>query len=190
MLSLLLLIASLILLANFLNYNETRQGFAFEDPLLILFQPVDVTWLTFILVYGAVLAGIIYFLNKPELLVTAFFTYGFMVLFRIAAMYSLPLDPPASMIALKDPFVELFGGGTVLKKDLFFSGHTSTMFILFLVSRNKNIKRVFLILTIAIGVCVLLQHVHYTIDVIAAPFFTFAAFFISNKMKNYVKNFA
>ena len=98
-------------------------------------------------------------------------------------MYLLPLEPPVKMIILNDPFVEFFGTGQTLTKDLFFSGHTATLFILFLVSEKKIIKTVFLISTIAVAISVLLQHVHYTIDVFAAVFFTYACY----KLLNYFK---
>ncbi len=43
----------------------------------------------------------------------------------------------ANMIILNDPLVEFFGTGQTLTKDLFFSGHTATLLILFLVSEKK-----------------------------------------------------
>ncbi|MFC2136330.1 phosphatase PAP2-related protein, partial [Bacteroidota bacterium] len=62
-----------------------------------------------------------------------------------------------------------FGTGEIYIKDLFFSGHTSTMFLLFLTAGSKNLRMVFLLLTILVAFCVIIQHVHYSIDVIAAP---------------------
>jgi membrane-associated phospholipid phosphatase len=99
-------------------------------------------------------------------------------------MYLLPLEPPAKMIILNDPFVEFFGTGQTLTKDLFFSGHTATLFILFLVSEKKVYKTIFLISTVAVAVAVLLQHVHYTIDVFAAVFFTYACYKLVLRIKS------
>jgi membrane-associated phospholipid phosphatase len=92
------------------------------------------------------------------------------------AMYSVPLEAPVTLIPLNDPFVQLFGTGQILEKDLFFSGHTATLFLLFLISDNKILKLFFLISTLFVAVSVLLQHVHYSVDVIAAPFFAFASY--------------
>ena len=92
------------------------------------------------------------------------------------AMYSLPFNPPSHMIPLNDPFVQFFGSGKLLTKDLFFSGHTATLFLLFLVIDKKPFKQMFLIFTIIIGFSVILQHVHYFIDVLAAPFFTYGSY--------------
>ncbi len=175
-LSVLFLVAVLIILPNFLNYVEGRNGISFEDPILKLFDPVNVTWLTFLLIYSALISALIYFINSPSLFHAAILTYAFLVTFRILGMYFLPLNPPQSMILLNDPFVQFFGTGEALTKDLFFSGHTSLMFMLFLINRNKILKNIYLIATILVAICVLVQHVHYTIDVFAAPFFAFASY--------------
>ncbi len=70
--------------------------------------------------------------------------YGLMVVFRIIAMYLTPFEAPEKLLLLNDPFVQLFGKGDVLTKDLFFSGHTGTLFLLFLLADNKKLKTVFL----------------------------------------------
>lgn len=174
--SLILLVLVLTGLARFVNFVEYRPGVAFSDPVLELFNPIDLTWLTFGLIYIALVIAVASLINNPKQLLFALQLYTLMALVRIIAMFLLPLEPPEKMILLKDPFVEFFGSGQTLTKDLFFSGHTATLFILFLVSENKIIKAVFLISTIVVALCVLLQHVHYTIDVVAAVFFTYACY--------------
>ena len=167
----------LIILPNFLQFVETREGVVLEDPLLNLFRPVEVTWITFLIIYSSLTIAIVHFLKNPKLLHTAILTYAFIAVFRMIAMYMLPLNPPNSILLLNDPFVQLFGTGEILTKDLFFSGHTSTLFMLFLITKKKNkLKNIFLTGTIVVAVFVILQHVHYSIDVFAAPFFTFASY--------------
>ncbi len=179
---------TLTLLTNFLSYNETREGFAYADPFLSLFQPINLTWSTFILIYCGLLTGIYIFIQRPIVLVHAFLTYTILALFRMVLMYSLPLDPPTDMISLTDPFVELFGTGKTLDKDLFFSGHTSTMFILFLLSYKPVVKKVFLVGTILVGMSVILQHAHYTVDVFVAPFVAYASYRISKHIVCFALN--
>ena len=153
------------------------------DPVLSLFKPIDVTWLIFALIYISIVVAIATLSQNPQRLLFAVQLYTLMVAVRIVAMYLLPLEPPVSMIILKDPFVEFFGTGQTLTKDLFFSGHTATLFILFLVSEKKIIKTIFLTSTIAVAIAVLLQHVHYSIDVFAAVFFTYACYCFLKVMK-------
>jgi membrane-associated phospholipid phosphatase len=181
--SLFLLAVVLTSLANFLNYVEARQGVLLPDPLLNLFNPFDLTWLTFALIYVSLVVAIATLSKNPKRLLFAVQLYTLMVAVRIIAMYLLPLQPPAKMIILNDPLVEFFGTGQTLTKDLFFSGHTATLLILFLVSEKKIVKTVFLISTILVAIAVLLQHVHYTIDVFAAVFFTYACYKLLAKVR-------
>lgn len=173
-----LLSIMLFSLTNFLNYVESRQGAVLSDPILSLFSPVDLTWLTFLIIYLSLILAIFSLFNNPERLIFAIQLYSLMVIIRIIAMFLVPLDPPEKMIMLNDPFVEFFGTGQTLTKDLFFSGHTATLFILYLVTENKILKYIFFLCTIAVAVSVILQHVHYTIDVFAAPFFTYTSYII------------
>ncbi|MCX6209264.1 MAG: phosphatase PAP2-related protein [Bacteroidetes bacterium] len=85
-------------------------------------------------------------------------------------------NPPKNLIALIDPITNTFYGGKFITKDLFYSGHTATIFLMYLVIDTKWLKNFFLVATLCVGVMVLVQHVHYTIDVIAAPFFTYLAY--------------
>jgi len=179
--SLILLTIALTSLANFVNLVENRKGIVLSDPILSLFNPIDLTWITFGLIYLSLIIAIVSLLKNPQRFLFAIQLYTLMALVRMIAMFLLPLEPPEKMILLKDPFVEFFGTGQTLTKDLFFSGHTATLFILFLVSEHKTIKIIFLVSTIIVAFCVLIQHVHYTIDVFAAIFFTYACYKILHK---------
>lgn len=188
-LTIVFLIISLVCLANFLNFVEERPGVVLSDPVLNLFNPVDLSWLTFGLVYFSILFAVYFLIKKPVQLIFTFQLYTIMVIIRITAMYLLPLEPPENMILLSDPVVEYFGTGQALSKDLFFSGHTATLFILYLVTENKAIKHTFLVCTAIVGLSVLLQHVHYTIDIFAAVFFTYSAFAFLKYLRRSVKQY-
>jgi hypothetical protein len=179
------LVVVLLSLARFLDYNEELTGFAFNDPLLILFSPVDVTWFTFGLIYISILVALVSLSFYPEDLLIALQSYSLIFFFRFCTIFFLPLDAPPTTISLTDPFVEFFGGGETLHRDLFFSGHVATMFIFYLTSRNMILKKIFLVNTFLIAAAILIQHVHYTVDIIAAPFFTYTSYrmvlFVNNK---------
>lgn len=171
-----LTVAALATLANFLNWVETRPGVVYADPVLALFPAVDLTWLTFALIYAGLISGIAFLSRNPRAMLIAFQSYVLMVVVRIAAMYVLPLAAPPTAIPLQDPTVQYLGTGKLLTQDLFFSGHTSTLFLLFLTAQGKGLRIVFLVCTLAVGVCVLLQHVHWTVDVLVAPFVAYTCF--------------
>ncbi len=177
--SLILLIVALSAYSNFLNFNESRSGVSFEDPFLSWFNPINVTWFTFTLIYGGLILGIVNLLQYPKHFLIAIQTYALIIFIRIIAMYSLPLNPTPHTIPLVDPLVQLFGSGKILMRDLFFSGHTATMFMLFLTAPTKKLRYIFLAGVFLVGVAVLIQHTHYSVDVIAAPFFAYGCYRIA-----------
>jgi len=181
--TMIVLIAVLISFSQFLNFIEQREGVVLSDPILNAFNPVDLTWLTFALIYLSLFLFIVTTINKPDKLMIAFQAYGLMVIFRIIAMYLTPFEAPETSLLLNDPFVQLFGKGEILTKDLFFSGHTGTLFLLFLLAENKVMKYIFLLFTLIVGTAVLLQHVHYSIDVFIAPFVAYAAYRIIKNLQ-------
>jgi len=185
-LTVIFLIISLLSLTNFLQYAESRNGALLDDTLLSLFNPVDLTWFTFSLVYLSLIIAAASLIKHPARLVFAFQVYVLIIISRILSMYFLPLNPPAGIIILNDPFVQIFGTGEILTKDLFFSGHTATLFLLVMVSPNKKLKNVFILSTILVAFFVLAQHVHYTIDVVAAPFYVYACYRLTLFIRNII----
>ena len=175
------LVAALATLARFLTFVEARPGAVLPDPVLAFLVPRDLTWLTFSLIYLGLAFGVARLATDPRALVVALQAYVVMVLFRVAAMWVTPLEAPPGMIPLHDPLVRLFGPGKLLTKDLFFSGHTSTLFLLALVVPGRRSKAFFLGCTAAVGISVLAQHVHYTVDVLAAPLFAYVSFRIARR---------
>jgi len=174
--------AVIIAFSHFLQFIEQREGVVLNDPLLNAFNPIDLTWLTFILIYLSLIIFVITTINKPDKLLIAFQAYGLMLIFRTIAMYLTPFEAPEKILLLNDPFVQFFAKGDILTKDLFFSGHTGTLFLVFLLAENKILKTIFLILTLLVGTAVLLQHVHYSVDVFAAPFVAYGAYRIIKKL--------
>jgi hypothetical protein len=90
---------------------------------------------------------------------------------------------PALMHIL-NPIGAIWGNaaGIYLTKDLFFSGHIATTFLLYLFARRfGKASRVFLGLNLFTLMVVFLAHLHYTIDIIAAYAITYAVFRLSER---------
>jgi membrane-associated phospholipid phosphatase len=181
-LSFVLMVAMLHFTASFITSIENRQGFSFPDPILSLFQPIDLTWLIFLFLYLSVLLSFFLLLKNPTELLLAFFAYSFLLFLRIFCMYLLPLDPPKDIILLKDPIIEYFGTDKTLTRDLFFSGHTSLMVLLFLLVRNKYARPVLLLSVFVVGIGVMLQKVHYSVDVVVAVFAAYCSYSWTKKL--------
>jgi hypothetical protein len=102
------------------------------------------------------------------------------VTLRMITMYFLPLEPPKDIIPLKDLFLQctFYENGTLVK-DLFFSGHTASLFLLYLLNKDRTVSsKLLLMSSIFLGILLLVQHVHYTIDVIAAFPFAYLTYLI------------
>lgn len=170
-----LLAVILVGYSSFLAFNETRAGSVLNDPLLALFPAADFSAVTFTAIYGAIVLAVASRVRRPEALLMTVQCYAVLMVVRVAAMYLMPLAPPATMIPLYDPLAGL-GPGAQMRQDLFFSGHTATMFLLYLTARGRPLRAFFLVCTALIAALVLLQHCHYSIDVLAAPFFAYACY--------------
>lgn len=175
------LAVALAVMGRFLSWVEDRPGIILPDPVLAAIAPRDVTWVTFGLVYAGLATAVVVLLPYPRRLLLGMQAYTVMMLLRMAAMSVTPLEAPPGMLALRDPLVQLLGTGEVLTRDLFFSGHTSTSFLLLLMAPSRGTRAFFLACTVAVAACVLWQHVHYTVDVIAAPPFALAAYALASR---------
>jgi hypothetical protein len=164
------------LFTRYLQFNERRGGAVLHDPLLILLEPRDLSWVIFGLVYLTTLLAAASLLRHPFMLLVAIRSYTLMLLVRIAALYMAPFDPPAGLVTLSDPLAAIVGVGPDITRDLFFSGHTATIFIFFLTAVDPPLRWLFLLSSIAVGICVMMQHVHYSLDVLAAPFFAYGCY--------------
>ncbi len=160
----------LISLVFVLRYIEGRTSTVLlPDPILKAIIPMDLSVFIFILLYSLSVLGIFYLLQFPHLALIAAQSYLLILVFRMLCMFIAPLEPPAGIIPLHDFILEnTFYSGNVNVKDLFFSGHTSVIFLFFLVIDNRKLRKVFFAGTLAIGGALIIQHAHYTIDILGA----------------------
>jgi hypothetical protein len=182
---LVLLLTIVISLPFFFQYIEQRPGYDLKDALLNALPATNVSIPIFAMIWSMVLLFIIRSINDPHLFILYLFGFLFLCLFRMITLFLIPLNAPGGLIELQDPLSNFFyGTKDFITKDLFFSGHTATLCLFFFSFQRKWDKLIALLCTIAVGFLVLIQHVHYTIDVIAAPFFAYLSFFLAKKIVN------
>jgi hypothetical protein len=166
----------------FFDFVESRKGAHLEDFLLMWLPAYNVSWIVFFFLYCGIIFGIYFHLDHPKTILIAFQTYVIVTFVRIFTITFLPLEPPSGYIPLREPFVQLFtNGGKIISKDLFFSGHMSTILSLFFSSHKKFTRAFLLLCSLMVGTMVLVQHVHYTIDVIVAIPATYLIYFFSKR---------
>jgi hypothetical protein len=171
-----------VIFNRFFDFIEGRKGSLLNDFVLQLLPAYNVSWVVFFFLYTGILAGIYYHLIHPKTILIAFQTYVIVTLIRIGTISIWPLEPPVGYLPLREPFVQLFtNGGRIISKDLFFSGHMSTILSLYFASHRKYVKTFLMLCSAMVGIMVLVQHVHYTIDVVFAIPATWFVYFICKK---------
>jgi membrane-associated phospholipid phosphatase len=179
----LILISVVSLIPGFFNYIQSRPGRQISDLLLNRIPARDVSWFIFSLLYSILFITLVNLSYRPVLLLKGLQAYCLLLLLRICTLLLFPLEPEQNIVPLQDPFIgRFFYGNSVITKDLFFSGHVSTLFLVFLLNPIKQLSPVFLGATLLLSSLILLQHVHYSADVIAAPVFAW----ISYKLADYL----
>jgi hypothetical protein len=181
-LGMLILIAILIFIPHFFLHIEAREGNVLNDWVLAYLPAVDVSLYIFLVLY-AMIGLFLYRMSRNTIMcLTALWAFIFLCAARILTITFVPLDPPADIINLADPCSIFFYHSNVITKDLFFSGHTATMFLGALCLEKKNDKMIAFTATGVIAVLLLIQHVHYTADILAAPFFTWLCWYLGKSM--------
>ena len=173
------IISSILILGmvEFINWYfpiiQLRDGRFINDPIVGIIPPVDLSWATFVVMYAVVISGLIYLVYRPKQLLILFQSVLLITMTRMCTLYLFPLEPPLGIIPLEDPILgKLVYSSKLITKDLFFSGHTVMVFMFFLIVRQPFLKALFLLATILVGSFVIIQHVHYSFDVIVAPLFS------------------
>ncbi|WP_375436895.1 phosphatase PAP2-related protein [uncultured Hymenobacter sp.] len=168
-------------LPHFFAWVQARPGSQLPDPLLTLLPAHEVSWPTFIVIYVSAGVALTYVLPRPYVLLQLLGAYWLMQVCRIMLLALLPLEPPVGLLPLRDPIIDTFiyvAAGPITK-DLFFSGHTATVMLLALATGPGPRRWGLLAATALVGLLVLVQHVHYTYDVVAAPVFALGCYWLA-----------
>ncbi len=161
--------------SELMQYCQTRPGAVLDDPILRVIGPIRLTWPIFATLWLSLLLWLCSLAKDPPRLLMGLQAATLLVSLRTLALYLVPLEPSPAIIPLADPIVVRLNEGSLVTNDLFFSGHTSSMFLMFLSAPSRWLKYFLLLGTLFIGAGVVLQHVHYSGDVFAAPFFAYGS---------------
>jgi membrane-associated phospholipid phosphatase len=174
----------LLLLPSFFAFIEKREGMVLQDFVLDRLPAMDVSIPTFVIIWSVVLLVFYRMFQNPGLFLVVAYGFILMCLLRVLTISLLPLNPPPGLITLKDPIANIaYGGnGLFITKDLFYSGHTGNMFLFFLCLEAKWDKIIALTASFLVGILVLVQHIHYSLDVFAAFIFTYFIYLGAKKL--------
>lgn len=165
---------------------QKRSGIDLNDFVLNHIPFIDVSTYIFTIIYGLLIYMLLRVLAKPKLFLLFALTFVIETVFRMTTIYFFPLNPPTNLVILHDIFAELliYGDTEPITKDLFFSGHTATMVMICLFVEGRRDKTAAIIATFFLAILLLIQHVHYTVDIIGALFFTYISYLVARQIVN------
>jgi hypothetical protein len=153
----------------FFSHIEKRQGTLINDPVLAAVPPHNVSLLIFAVIWGMVLLTMWRAAYKPNIYIIYCWALIPATITRFIAISLVPLEPPLGLRPLIDPLTGIFYGQAQITKDLFFSGHIATLTLIFLCLEKRNDKIIGFLATITVACLLVVQHIHYTIDILASP---------------------
>jgi len=165
-------------LPDYFLFIQGRSGVQINDWVLERTPVHDVSIYIFMVLYP--MSGFLIWraIGKSSICITALWGYIFLCIGRIITIFFIPLEAPINIVHLNDPFLLLFYHKNIITKDLFFSGHTATLCLIALCLENRKEKIIAFMATAVLGILLLIQHVHYTADVITAPFFSYLFWYL------------
>jgi hypothetical protein len=166
--------AILAAMPMFFRAIERRPGLQLNDFVLARLPAVNVSIYIFMIIWGMGLYTLIRAIKQPLIYTKYVWLYITICVARILTITLVPLAAPARLVDLVDPLTGVFYGHATITKDLFFSGHTATLVSMYFCLRKKGERIAVVLASVTVGILLLVQHVHYTIDVLAAPVFVYA----------------
>lgn len=158
-----------MLFKNNLVTYESMPGVRLDDFLLKNIKAINLSIYVFVLLYTVVFYNYLFLFAYPRLLVCFFIFYSTALLIRFTLLSFIHLEAPDYLVYLSDPMLDsVTYNGVKITKDLFFSGHMVTIFCCYFAMPNRTIKYLFLACSIILALMLIIQHVHYTIDLLGA----------------------
>jgi hypothetical protein len=154
----------------------SRVGSEPWEPFMGQLPAVDLSIPIFLLLYGGIIACVALLLHRREAVLRVIQAFIILTALRMISMAIVALSPPPGIIPLIDPVSQLFyPSRSPFLHDLFFSGHTATLFLMYLAWPFDRTRWILLASTLFVGTALVVQHVHWTVDVVAAPFAAWCA---------------
>jgi len=180
------LIIVMVVTSYFFNYiQDDKNGIELNDWVLKRLPSMDMSVFIVSLMLSSAILFALRGLANPNMLMTFLFALIIHLIARMITISITQFFPPQGLIVLHDPMGSMLYQYRFISRDLFYSGHTAILSLLYFCSFKKLDKYYILLTVISVGFLLLVQHVHYTIDVLCAPIFAFGCFWLAKKLMNY-----
>jgi hypothetical protein len=159
----------------YLPYQEQRTDLVkLSDPILNLLPNYDMSVFIEITTRSIVIItviDIIYYQENIYEVEKLLFKYAIALTIKMLTLYAMPVDIPDGYISLSDSWnIYYTGKSETYARDLFFSGHTVLTYLCFSNCTSNIIYTTTGCFTILLGIALMVNRVHYAIDIVMAPF--------------------
>jgi PAP2 superfamily C-terminal len=177
---------SVIFTFYFFDYIENLSGgVVMNDWVLRMIPPENVSNPIVFFEASVIILFAVRCITNPAMVITFLMAYILVLITRDITIGITQLRPPLGLIVLKDPLAGVIYRSKLINRDLFYSGHVSLLFMLYLCSTRKADRYYILFAVISVSILLLIQHIHYTVDIACAPFFAFGCYWLSKKITHY-----
>jgi len=167
----------------FFDYVQNRTGgVVMNDWVLKMIPAKDVSIPIVFFEASVIILFLIRCISNPTMFITFLIAYVFILISRNITIDITQLRVPTGSIDFKDPIAGVIYRSKLIDRDLFYSGHVSLLFLFYLCSSSKADKYYILFAMISVSILLLVQHIHYTVDVVCAPFFAYGCFWLAKKL--------
>ncbi len=161
------------------RYATLKASNPVEDIILSNTQAYNFEFLFVELAIALCLFVIVLCVKFPKTAPFVLKTVSLFIIIRAIFVSLTHIGPYPTKLVLESKMLDFITSGN----DLFFSGHTGLPFLIALIYwEHMYLRRLFITSSIIFGVVVLLSHLHYSIDVFAAFFITYAIYHIALKL--------
>src|SRR3989339_473589 len=167
------------------NYVDSSTGTPVGDIILDNIPTLNVDEFVVLGTLIFIIISLILFILKPKFIFFGIKTLALFIIIRAFFISLTHLGVNFHQVILDEStfgysiYNYLFSS----KSDFFFSGHAGIPFLFALIFYKEKKLRYFLFFCSAfLGIIMLLGHLHYSIDVFAAPFMTYAIYKIAEKL--------
>ncbi len=174
----LLLIALALTFQYYASAYSTRNSSRFVGDIFL--DNLPVVNMNGVIIEGAlftILISAILILSQPKYILFILKAIALFIAIRAFFVAATHLGIYPDQIVPDNGFLDRLYVALDLQAGYFFSGHTGLPFLMALIFWDKRFWRIlYFVLSGVFGIAVLLAHVHYSIDVFAAPFMTYSIF--------------
>ena len=166
-----------------LEYSQRPTSVYVGDLLLDNLPVVDLNFIIIELAFLSIVFGTAFVFSRPRYILFSLKAVALFIVIRAlfvslthVGIYPGSLDPGAGFLNGIYTYLNL-------QKGFFFSGHTGLPFLIALIFwENRRARITLVLLSSVFAVAVLLAHIHYSIDVLAAPFMAYGIFAIARHL--------